>query len=170
MDTQDCSVTLRFRHPRIDPAEITRRLGFEPQHMWRAGEQRAREPGDSGSSVHRETYWVGIVPAMGLLLAGYDPQLGRSGPLAAAVARVAQTARANPTDLLQGPLQLMKRSAPFWRSFCAEGGSIECQLNVHVAGSAQLEMSPMLLALLTDLKVAFSIEIDAEPQAEERAA
>jgi hypothetical protein len=172
MDPQDYSVTFRIRHPSIDPAEITRRLGFEPLHAWRAGDPRALEPGDVGSGVHRETYWVGVLPAPApwTPLPSYDPDLGRSGPLAAVLTRVAKTVRASPTDVLHARLHLMKRAAAFWRGFCGEGGTLECRLQVNGNANLQLDLSQALLALLVELKVALTIELDAAPRAEERVA
>ena len=40
MSDYEFTMSLRIRHPTAEPAEITRILGIEPQHMWRVGEAR----------------------------------------------------------------------------------------------------------------------------------
>ena len=68
----------------IDPDELSRRLGMEPQHAWRAGERRRGDDGELGSGVYRETYWVGLLPPG----PPFGPMFGtsRRGPLAVGIA------------------------------------------------------------------------------------
>jgi len=40
MNAYEFTLSLRIRHPGIDPAEISSALGIEPQHTWKAGEPR----------------------------------------------------------------------------------------------------------------------------------
>ena len=51
------SVSLRLRHPNIDPAEISRTLGMQSNGSWRAGEQRRTPKGNPLNGVRSETYW-----------------------------------------------------------------------------------------------------------------
>jgi hypothetical protein len=60
-DSQSFQLSLRIRHPSMDPAEISRALGIEPEHSFRAGAPRT-----SGSEIarafgHKETYWLGVL-------------------------------------------------------------------------------------------------------------
>jgi hypothetical protein len=165
MDPQEFSVTFRIRHPHIDPAELSRQLGVDPQHAWRAGDPRQVEPGEVGSGVYRETYWVGVLegpqPWAGML-----PTPARLGPLAAAV----KTGAALPQAALYFTLLRMKRAAAFWRAFAEQGGTVECRLQVHETEGFELEISQALLLMLVELKVALSFEVDGAPRAKERAA
>jgi hypothetical protein len=45
MSDYEFTLSLRIRHPRIDPSMITDELGIKPQHTWKAGDRRldARE-------------------------------------------------------------------------------------------------------------------------------
>lgn len=52
-------LSLRIRHPSIDPAELSRGLAMEAKHSFRAGEPR-RSRGDP-ASVHGESYWLGAL-------------------------------------------------------------------------------------------------------------
>ena len=53
-------LSLRIRHPSMDPAEVSRELGLEAEHSFRVGDPR-RERGDATSPVHSESYWLGTM-------------------------------------------------------------------------------------------------------------
>jgi hypothetical protein len=152
MNPEDFSIALRIRHPSIDPAEITDRVGIEPQHAWRAGEPRRVERGEGGSALHRETYWVGLLPPR---LPG--PTLGRLSESAENAIRNATT---HPQSALYFTLLKMKRGGDFWREFAEQGGTVECLLQVHKADRFQLDLSQALLIALVELRITLSIEVD----------
>ena len=52
-------LSLRIRHPSMDPAELSRELALEADHSFRAGEPR-RSRSDA-TSVHGESYWLGTL-------------------------------------------------------------------------------------------------------------
>jgi hypothetical protein len=58
-------MSLRIRHPRIDPAEVTRVLGIEPQHTWYAGDFRRDSAGAELGGTHRERYFPERLKAAG---------------------------------------------------------------------------------------------------------
>jgi hypothetical protein len=165
MDPQGFSVRFRIRHPHIDPAELSRQLGVEPQHAWRAGEPRERDPGEVGSGVYRETFWVGALTAP-QPWAGMLPAPSRLGPLAAAI----KTGAAQPQIVLYFTLLKMKRAAAFWRELIEQGGTIECLLQIDETENFKLEISQALLLMLVELKIALSIEVDGAGREAERAA
>ena len=112
MSPHDFSIALRIRHPSIDPAEVTRSLDIEPQHAWRAGEPRRVDADDAGSAVHRETYWVGLLP---------EPRLFGPAPWGPGVDESLRRAAALPQASLNFTLLKMKRSAAFWQKFAEHG-------------------------------------------------
>jgi hypothetical protein len=152
MSPDDFSVTLRIRHPSIDPSELSRRLGLEPQHAWRAGDRRRGDDGEPRDGTYRETYWVGLLPPG----PPFGPLFGRRGPLAVGIAE--SFAHPQPTMLFS--LLRMKRDAAFWRELVAQGGTIECQLRVQKAGRFDLELSHALLVALVELRITLSVEVD----------
>jgi hypothetical protein len=157
------SVALRLRHPHIDPAELTRHLGIEPQHAWRAGEQRRLESGEPGQGVYRETYWVGLLPSVPLAVG--DMIAMRRGPLPARVADRVSALAATPQSDLFFTLLKMKRAATFWKTFGDEGGSVECLLQIHRPERFNFEMSQALLTLLVAMRVTLSIEVESPQRA-----
>jgi hypothetical protein len=154
MNPHDVSITLSMRHPRIDPAELTRQLGFEPQHAWRAGEARPPDDDDYAPHTYRESYWVGVVPSLPHLV---DPALLARHSLR----RRMGAGLIEPQARLHLTLLKMKREPKFWRTFAEEGGTIACLVRVHTPEHFQLEMSPLLLLALVDLRITLSIEVDA---------
>jgi len=62
-------VDLRISHPELDPSAVTRTLGMEPQHAWRAGDPRKTTKGTLLAGTHATGYWrpirfpmVGVTP------------------------------------------------------------------------------------------------------------
>jgi hypothetical protein len=152
MSSHDYSITLRIRHPSVDPREITRHVGFAPQHTWRAGEQRQLDNGEPANGVYRETYWVGLLPQLSV-----DHLAGRRDPLAVG----SETIRdALPAATLYVALMKMKRATAFWQRLAEQGGTVECLLQMQRNGRCQFELSPALLAALADLRIALSVEVE----------
>jgi hypothetical protein len=51
-------LSLRVKHPSMDPADISRELGIEPAHSFRAGQSRRSKTGIASAGVHTESYWL----------------------------------------------------------------------------------------------------------------
>jgi hypothetical protein len=51
-------LSLRIRHPSMDPAVISKELGIEPEHSFRAGESRQSRSGVAPAAFHTESYWL----------------------------------------------------------------------------------------------------------------
>lgn len=158
MARNDYSLTLRLRHPDLDPREITQRLGVEPQHSWRAGEPRRTETGDDG--VYRETFWLGLLPSPFAPLGGAPLPSGLER--ADAIAGHLSDRFVEPQATLFFVLLKMRRDIDFWRSFLRGQGTIECHLQVHRAARFHLALSPDLLRIFVDLGIAFSIDVDTD--------
>lgn len=54
-------VSLRIRHPSLDPAELSREFNIKPEHAFRAGDPRPARSGMAAASVHTESYWLGAL-------------------------------------------------------------------------------------------------------------
>jgi hypothetical protein len=51
-------LSLRIKHPSMDPANISKGLGIEPEHSFRAGQSRRSKTGIAPDAVHTESYWL----------------------------------------------------------------------------------------------------------------
>jgi hypothetical protein len=54
-------LSLRIRHPSVDPAELSRALALDAQHSFRAGEPRRSRGDATSASVYGESYWLGTL-------------------------------------------------------------------------------------------------------------
>jgi hypothetical protein len=146
MNPDDFTVSLRIRHPSIDPDEITRTLGIQPQHSWKAGDTRRAAQGQRLEGNYRESYWIGEFRELDAGLRGVV---------------------ATEAVLLQAVV-LLRRSQPFLSRLQADGGTVE--LFVEVVGSSEftLGLSPQLLSLLSRSGLAVVVNVHAETQTLER--
>jgi hypothetical protein len=101
---QGFSVSIRIRHPSADPVDLTKHIGMQPQHCWRAGDRRPASAEGSRLGTYRETYWLAelSVPS----LPGERPEPPPSVERMLALA-----------------MHQFDRCPSFWRQFIAEGGS-----------------------------------------------
>jgi hypothetical protein len=51
-------LSLRLRHPSMDPAVISCELGIEPEYSFCAGQPRKMQTDIAATSVHAESYWL----------------------------------------------------------------------------------------------------------------
>ena len=74
------AMSLRVRHPNLDPALLTETLHLEPLHSWRAGEPRRSATGAALGGEHRDSYWSAPLPGQGVGAAAFPLEmfLGRS--------------------------------------------------------------------------------------------
>ncbi|HTV50180.1 MAG TPA: DUF4279 domain-containing protein [Steroidobacteraceae bacterium] len=146
MSPDNFTVSLRIRHPSIDPAEITRTLGIEPQHSWRAGEGRRTAQGQRLEGSYRESYWIGEFRELD---AGLRGVVSTEAVLLQAVA-------------------LLRRSQAFLSRLQTEAATVELYVEVLGATEFTLGLSPQLLSLLAKAGLAVVINVHAEAQALER--
>jgi hypothetical protein len=69
------AISLRVRHPTLDPALLTQTLHLEPLHSWRAGEPRRSVTGAALGGDHRESYWSAPLPGEGVGAAAFPLEL-----------------------------------------------------------------------------------------------
>jgi hypothetical protein len=132
------TMSLRIRHPRIDPAEITRTLGLEPQYAWRVGDDR-REPkgGSIGGKYHESLWMCSLMP---------EPEL--SGDQVGVE-----------SELLRA-LGALRRSFDFLRALRDDGGVAEIHVSIFAREEFRLEFLGESLAVLGRMGVTFALEIN----------
>src|SRR3984893_12389948 len=59
MTEYEFTISLRIRHPSVEPRTITETLGIEPQHTWKAGDPRRGAAGETREGAYRGSYWRG---------------------------------------------------------------------------------------------------------------
>ncbi|MDB6090433.1 MAG: hypothetical protein JWN85_3217 [Gammaproteobacteria bacterium] len=141
MNAYEFTLSLRIRHPNIDPAEITRALAIEPQHTWKAGEPRRGPADETLAGVYRESYW------MGRLTEG--PQLSSDSVTVETV-------------LLDTLVQL-RRVEPFLAVISEGGGEAEFHVSMYARENFRLELASRLLSVLGRLGMAVAFDVYAQP-------
>jgi len=134
-------MSLRIRHPRIDPAEITRALGIEPQHNWRVGDLRRDSAGDEIGGTRRESYWMGRMMT--------EPALARDD--------------LSVESEVEHTLATLRRCFNFLETLKAEGGSAEIHVSLYAREEFRLEFRPESLALLGRAGLAVVLEVKPNP-------
>ena len=141
MSEYEFTVSLRLRHPAIDPSTITQRLGIEPQHTWKAGDPRRDPGGGALQGLYRESYWMGRLME--------EPQLS--------------SARLSLESVLLEKLAHLRRSHDFLEQLHAEGGIAELHVSLYAREAFRLELSEESLGLLGRLGLALALDVHPRP-------
>jgi hypothetical protein len=141
MSEYEFTVSLRVRHPVIEPAKITQTLGIEPQHTWKAGDPRRAPAGEALEGAYRESYWMGRLMD--------EPQLS-SGLLSV-------------ESVLLQTLAHLRRSHAFLEQLHADGGVAELHVSLYAREAFRLELSDETLGLLGRLGLAIALEVHPQP-------
>ncbi len=150
MNLDTFTVSLSIRHPSIDPREITRAVGFEPQHCWQAGEARRTARGQLLDGTYHESYWTSELRE-----------------LDASLHAVAAVLAEPETVLLQAVVQL-RRSQAFFSRLQSEGATVELVVEVIGGSEFTFTLSPQLLSMLARSGFSVVLKAHGEAQAAER--
>lgn len=137
MSDYEFTMSLRIRHPDIDPALITRTLGLQPQHTWRAGDERMGSAGGALNGTYRESYWV-----CGLMS---QPKLS--------------TEQVGVESELQYALSTLRRSFDFLQSLQEGGGATEVYVSIFAREEFRIDLLAEVSALLGRLGITIAIEV-----------
>jgi hypothetical protein len=124
------SVSLRVRHPKLNPEVLTDTLRLEPMHTWTAGEPRRSQTGALLGGQHRDSYWSAPLPAETL-----GPN---SMPLEAFVSQ----------QLVQ-----LSRHREFLNGLQGDGGEISMLIELSPVANAALTLSNAMARKLADLNM-----------------
>ena len=144
MSEYQFTVSLRIRHPTMDPATITATLGIQPQHTWQAGQPRCDPAGAELGGGHRDSYWMGRLMD--------EPQLSVDG---VSVERV-----------IVKTLSHLRRAQSFLEQLNAEGGVAELLVSLYARDDFRLELPSDALTLLGRLRLAVTLDVHPHPPLE----
>jgi hypothetical protein len=137
MSEYEFTISLRIRHPGIDPRAITETLGIEPQYTWKAGDPRRSPGGEAREGAYRESYWMGRLMQ--------EPELS--------------SGRLSVESVLLQTLAQLRRSHAFLEQLSTDGGLAELHVSLFVRENFQLDLTPQTLGLLGRLGLAVALEI-----------
>jgi hypothetical protein len=157
-------VSLRIRHPTIDPDEISAAVGVTPAHCFKSG-----DPAEGRRGLHSQTYWLAHV-GPGFWPEPVDPGFLKTiaarypGGSAAAedFRKMALGERPHGTEmsLLYGLQRLNARHA-FLERIQSEGGDVCLLLSIEHGSAADFTLPVEMSRLLVKLGIALEFKFDA---------
>jgi hypothetical protein len=150
-------LSLRIRHPSLDPADLSREFLIEAEHSFRAGDPRPSRSGLAPASVHAESYWLGALnPASWIRLPFAEPrlQLAQQG-LGAVVSRSLGSALSLSARFLSLHAQTLHRIR-------AEGGEISLLVSVPTGEVGSFSLAPEVSRIFGELGVALEFELTSD--------
>jgi len=139
MGAYEFTISLRIRHPEIEPAKITEALGLQPQHSWQAGASRQTATGGTGE--HRDSYWMAKLMD--------EPQLS--------------TTEISVEGVLVQTITQLRRAQGFLEQLRADGGMSELSISLFARGNFRLELSPDTMTLLG--RMGLGVVLEVQPHA-----
>jgi hypothetical protein len=131
-------LSLRIRHPSIDPAAISQELQLEPEHSFRAGEPRTSTSGLAATALHAESYW----------LASLDPFAAQAPSIMGVDGALALCAT-----------QFGRRHGPFFNRIVSEGGEVCLLIQLSPETVRSFSITPAIARSIADLGIALEFEI-----------
>lgn len=156
-------ISLRIRHPSMDPRRISRELKVEPEHCFKAGEPRESSSGIAVTAVHAESYWLGSLTSLtsaSSLMSGLNVASMVSsapGDRRAKVMRAAMQMSLG-VALDTSVLAFLRPHADFIRQIQCEEGQVCLIVELSTQSLSGFTLSPQCTRVLSDLGV--SLEFD----------
>jgi hypothetical protein len=137
MSWYEFTISLRIRHPAIDPAKITATLGIQPQHTWRAGQPRCDAAGAELGGTYHDSYWMGRLMD--------EPQLSSDG--------------VSVEHVILKTLTHLRPVQSFLEQLSEEGGGAEFLVSLYARDDFRLEFPAEFLTLLGRMHLAVALDI-----------
>lgn len=155
-DPPPFQLSLRIRHPSIDPAELSRALSIEPEYAFRAGDPRPLRSGIAPPSVHTESYWLGALnPAQ------WPPDISFPGRPRLQI--VAEHLRATATNSFAWALSLsatrfVRVHGDLLRRIRSDGGQISLLVALSASEVGSFSLLPEVSRVLGEFGVTVEFE------------
>jgi hypothetical protein len=160
-ESEPFQLSLRIRHPSIDPEEISSALKMEPEHSFKVGTPRASHSG-STTTRHSESYWLGALepsawlsrtPALDIHVHGHGPAAGMGERGRAMASNVLELALGLFTNLF------LRQHAAFMRRMQSEGGQVCLLVQISPTSVRGFTLSPQTARTLGELGVTVEFEV-----------
>lgn len=135
------SVSLRLKHPKIDPQIITHQLRRRPTRAWKVGDPRKTPIGTPLPGSYRETYWYRTLTGGAL-----------------------SSKRTRLEDYLDQLRSRLRPHAPFFRRVRSGGGNAELFIGIFGRRNYGYELSAPLLYEFGRIGLSLSFDIYDYPQ------
>jgi len=153
-------LSLRIRHPSLDPEEISRQLRMQPAHSFRAGDPRPSRSGLAPPSVHIESYWLAALnPA--------EWPTPDSGPADDPLGKIAREHlgvlnRSLGLSLSMSAVRFFSRHAELLRGIRADGGQVSLLVTISTAEASSFSLVPEVARVFSELGIALEFEFASD--------
>ncbi len=156
--TQAFQISLRIRHPSIDPGDISRELKVESEYSFRAGEPRESGSGMAATALHAESYWLGSLSAV----TAASSLIGFGGTRANLARERVQTAATESLTVAldAAVVSFMRQHADFIRRM-QEEGQVSLLIELSTRSLSGFTLSPQFSRMLSDLGIAVELDFVA---------
>jgi hypothetical protein len=158
--SQPFQISLRVRHPSIDPGIISRELQMEPEYSFRAGEPRESGSGFAATSLHAESYWLG---SLGAVTSPTASMTGFSGTRANVMRERLQASTVESLTLALDALVVgfMRAHSEFIRRIQNEEGQVSLLVELSTRALNGFTLSPQFSRTFSELGVAIEFDFVA---------
>jgi hypothetical protein len=155
--TPPFQLSLRIKHPSMDPAAISRELGIEPEHSFRAGQPRHSKSGLAPAAVHTESYWLApLNPASWF----GTPSFAEALNLAITQEHIDAAIARNLTGALGlCAMRFNKAHAAVLQTIRSEGGEISLLVALSPTAVSSFSLPPQVSRLFGELGITLEFEI-----------
>jgi hypothetical protein len=156
-DSEPFQLSLRIRHPSLDPRELSREFSIEAAHSFRAGDPR---PSRSGiTSVHPESYWLGALNTANWPVDVNFPGVSR---LLSPQERFGVIATRNLSWALSVSTRFFSAHAETLRRIGAEGGQVSLLITAPSSEVNGFSLGPAVSRVFSELGVALEFEFTGD--------
>jgi hypothetical protein len=154
-DAAPFQLSLRIRHPSVDPALLSRELKIEAEHSFRAGAPRPSRSGLAPGALHSESYWLATLnPTKWLVGASFETRW----------AHVHARMEAAVNQSLGGALSLtalyLRRShLALFERLKSEGGQVSLLVALSPAAVSSFSLPPDVGRIFGELGITLEFEL-----------
>ena len=156
-DSEPFQLSLRIRHPSLDPEELSREFSIEAAHCFRAGDPRASRSGIA--SVHPESYWLG---ALNTATWPADVSLPKSQRRSAAEEHLGVVVTRSLGWALSLSTRFFSAHAETLRRIGAEGGQVSLLITAPPGEVSGFSLAPAVSRVFSDLGIALEFEFTSD--------
>jgi hypothetical protein len=149
-------LSLRIRHPFMDPAVLSRELGLEPECSFRVGDPRPPQSDRASATVHAESYWLAVLDPSSWLV---DVSFAVRSTSARAHRNMgAAAARSLDLALSLSALRLRSAHAVLLNQIRSEGGQASLLIALFPAAVSGFTLTPDVSRIFSELGIALEVE------------
>jgi hypothetical protein len=150
-------LSVRIRHPSMDPAELSHAFKIQPEHCFRAGEPRTSGASRANAAVHTESYWLGVLKP-GVQLAELGFFFDHRSHLIAEK-QLAATFKSLGFALSLTATRFFSPQAALLRRVRSEGGEVTLLVSIYNPEAVSFTLAPEVSQRLGELGVGVEFEL-----------